>query len=82
MINFKRCSKIAEQIQSLVQYSPPRIRDTTRPDVLEYVKYRLKSIKTMSSGDTLRAAEQRSAILAVEELSLAERRKVQSPRQK
>jgi hypothetical protein len=64
LIDFKYCSEIAEQIDSLVQYSPPRTRDTTRPDLLAYVEYSLKSSR---SDDVLRNAEERSARLAEEE---------------
>jgi len=64
LIDFKYCSKIAEQIDSLVQYSPPRIRHTTRPDLLAYVEYSLKSSR---SDDVLRNAEERGARLAEEE---------------
>ena len=64
LIDFKCCSKIAEQIDSLVQYSPPCTRHTTRPDLLTYVEYSLKSCR---SEDALRHAEERSARLAEEE---------------
>jgi hypothetical protein len=72
LIDFKQCSKIAEQIDTLVQYSPRRTRNTTRPDVLEYVENSLES----SNGDeAMRAAKERSAKLAGEERSLFEDRK-------
>jgi hypothetical protein len=64
LIDFKHCSEIAEQIDSLVQYSPPRTRDTTRPDLLAYVEY---SLKFSRGDDVLRDAEERSARLADEE---------------
>jgi len=64
LIDFKHCSKIAEQIDSLVQYSPPRTRHTTPSDLLAYVEYSLKSSR---SDDVLRNAEERSAHLAAEE---------------
>jgi hypothetical protein len=63
LIDFKYCSKIAEQIDSLVQYSPPRTHHATRPDLLAYVEYSLKS----SRSDDLRNVEERSARLADEE---------------
>jgi hypothetical protein len=71
LIDFKQCSEIAEQIESLVQYSPPRTRDSTRPDVLAYVEY---SLRSSSGDDALRAAEERSANLVLEEQSFLDRR--------
>jgi hypothetical protein len=70
LIDFKHCSEIAEQIDSLVQYSPPR--HITRPDVLAYVEYSLKSGR---SDDVLRDAEERSARLADEERGFDRQRK-------
>jgi serine/threonine protein kinase len=72
LIDFKQCSEVAEQIESLVQYSPPRTRNTTRPDVLAYVEYSLKSRR---GDDIVRTVEKRSADLAGEEQSLLEHRK-------
>jgi hypothetical protein len=63
LIDLKHCSEIAEQIDTLVQYSPPRTRPTL-PDLLAYVEYSLKSSR---SDDVLRVAEERSARLADEE---------------
>jgi hypothetical protein len=64
LIDFKYCSTIAEQIDTLVQYSPPRTRHITRPDLLAHVEYSLRS----SRGDNvLPNAEERSARLADEE---------------
>jgi hypothetical protein len=74
LIDFKHCSKIAEQIDSLVQYSPTRTRDTMRPDLLAYVEYSLKSCR---GDDVLRDAEERSAHLASEErVFYAQRKKM------
>ncbi|KAI0295804.1 hypothetical protein BC826DRAFT_272338 [Russula brevipes] len=71
LIDFKVCSELAEQINTLVQFSPPSVRDAARPDVLAYVEYSLES----STGDEiLRDAEARSAELAAEEQSLLEHR--------
>ena len=64
LIDFKHCSRIAEEIDTLVQFSPPRAHYSTRPDVLAYVEYSLKSSR---GGDVLRSAEERSARLAEEE---------------
>jgi hypothetical protein len=71
-VDFKQCSEIAEQIESLVQYSPPRTRQTTRPDVLAYVEY---SLKSCNGDDVVRTLEERSASLAAAERSLLEHRK-------
>jgi uncharacterized protein YfaP (DUF2135 family) len=76
LIDFKQCSKVAEQIDALVQYSPPPTRSTTRQNVLVYVEYNLKS---RYGDDVMRVAKERSAKLAVEEKSLLEdRKKMQS----
>jgi hypothetical protein len=65
---------MAEQINSLVQYSPPQTRDTTRPDLLAYVEY---SLKTCRGDNVLPGAEERSARLASEErVFYAERKKM------
>jgi hypothetical protein len=72
LIDFKYCSKVAEQIDTLVQYSPPRTRLSTRPDVLAYVEYRLKS---SCGDDVLRSVEERSARLADEERTFDVQRK-------
>jgi hypothetical protein len=55
LIDFKQCSEVAEQIDSLVQYSPPSTHDTTRSDVLANVEY---SLKSRSGDDTLRVAQE------------------------
>ena len=72
LIDFKLFSKIAEQIDTLAQYSPPCTRDNTPPDLLAYVEY---SIKPSGRGDVLRNAEARSARLADEERGFSETRK-------
>jgi len=43
LINFKLCYELAEQIDSITQYSPPDVRSEARQDVLEYVEYNLQS---------------------------------------
>ncbi|KAF8496699.1 hypothetical protein F5888DRAFT_1832576 [Russula emetica] len=76
LIDFKHYSMIAiaEQIDTLVQYSPPRTRHTTRPDLLAYVEY---SLKCSRSNAVLRNAEERSARLAEEErVFYAQRKKM------
>jgi hypothetical protein len=64
LIDFKCWSEIAEQIDSLVRDSPPQTHDTTRPNLLAYVEYSLKSSR---GDDVLRDAEERRARLALEE---------------
>jgi len=66
LIEFKQCSTLAEQIDTLVQFSPPDTRHRTRPDVLAYVEY---SLKFGTSDECMRAAEARSLKLASEERS-------------
>jgi hypothetical protein len=66
LIDFRQCIRLAEQIDSLVRYSPPRVR--TPPDVVAYVEYSLKSCV----GDDQTLA--RSAKLMTEEQSLVDRR--------
>ena len=72
LIDFKHCSEIAEQINSLAQYSPPRTRHKTRPDLLAYVEY---SLKISHSDEVLRNVEERSARLAGEEQGFHAQRK-------
>ena len=72
LIDFKICSEMAEQIDSLVQYSPPRAYHITRPDVLAYVEY---SLQSRCGDDFLRSAEERSARLADEERTFDVQRK-------
>jgi hypothetical protein len=71
LIDFKLCSELAEQIDSVARYSPPLVHAETRQDVLEYVGYKLQS----SAADKLEAAvEARSAALAEEEWSMVEQK--------
>jgi hypothetical protein len=72
LIDFKLFSEMAEQIDSLVQYSPPRTYHMTRPDVLAYVEY---SLRSRCGDDVLRSAEERSARLADEERAFDVQRK-------
>jgi hypothetical protein len=71
LIDFKQCILLAEQVDALVQYSPPRIRNSTRPEVLSYVEY---SLKSCVHSDVLRDIEARSSKLVVEERALLDRR--------
>jgi len=66
LIDFKQCIRLAEQINSLVQYTPPRVQSATRPEVLAYVEY---SLMSCVGNDVLRNVEARSAQLVGEELS-------------
>ena len=67
LIDFKRCIELAEQIDSLARYTPPSVRIATRPEVLAYVEY---SLKSCVSEHVLCNAEARSARLVREERSL------------
>jgi hypothetical protein len=71
LVDFKLCSELAEQIDCLAQFTPPRSHGT-RQDVLAFVEY---SLKSSTSNDVLRAkSEARSAELAGEEQSMLEHR--------
>lgn len=71
LIDFWRCRELAEQIDSLVQFSPPHCPGT-RQDVLEFVEFSLKS----STGNSASRAdaEARGAKLAGEERLMLEHR--------
>lgn len=71
LIDFKQCIRLAEQIDTLVRYSPPLDRSAMRPEVLAYVEYTLKSC---DRADALRWVEARSIELIGEERSLLDRR--------
>jgi hypothetical protein len=71
LIDFKQCVLLAEQIDALAQYSPPRIRNAARPEVLSYVEY---SLKSCVGNDVPRDVEARSSKLVVEERALLDRR--------
>ena len=43
LVDFKLFSELADQVNELVQYTPPRLERLTRQDVLAYVEYSLKS---------------------------------------
>ena len=53
LIDFKLLSEIAEQVNTIVQYTPPRIEPAMRQDVLAYVEY---SLKSSTSDENLRAS--------------------------
>jgi RasGEF domain len=69
LIYFKQCTRLAEQINSLVGYSPPRARPP--PDVLSYVEF---SLMSCVGDDVLRHVEARSTKLVHEEQFLLYRR--------
>jgi hypothetical protein len=72
LIDFKQFSELAEQVDSIVQYTPPRVEHATRQDVLAYIEYCLKS---SAGGDASQAStEVRSAKLALEERKMLETR--------
>ncbi|KAI9457793.1 hypothetical protein BJY52DRAFT_1223704 [Lactarius psammicola] len=51
LIDFKLLGELAEQVDSIVQYTPPRIEHATRQDVLAYIEYNLKSGYPSNSDD-------------------------------
>jgi hypothetical protein len=67
LIDFQQCSELAEQIDSLVQFSPPR-NHRTRQDALAFVEYSLRS-STYNDDSEARGAE-----LAEEEQSMLKHR--------
>jgi hypothetical protein len=70
LIDFTQCSKLAEEIDSLAQYSPPRLRNV-RPDVVARVEYCLKSC---DGDNALGDAKARSIKFASEERAASEHR--------
>ena len=65
LIDFKLFSELAEQVDTIVQYTPPRIEHATRQDVLAYLEYCLESSAT---GDNSHVSmNDLSAKLALEE---------------
>ncbi|KAI0303378.1 hypothetical protein B0F90DRAFT_1816199 [Multifurca ochricompacta] len=73
LIDFKHCSELAEQIDSVTQYTSPRIDHTTRQDVLAYVEYSLKS-NTIDEAAIKAQIATLSAKLAKEEQLMLEHR--------
>lgn len=69
LIDFKQLSELAEQVNSIVQYTPPRIEHATRQDVLASIEY---SLESSTGGDAL--TEALSAKLAPEERKMVEAR--------
>jgi hypothetical protein len=51
LIDFKLLSELAEQVNTIVQYTPPRIEP--RQDVLAYAEY---SLKSSPRGETFHAS--------------------------
>ena len=43
LVDFKLFGELAEQVNDIVQYTPPRIEHATHQDVLAHVEYTLKS---------------------------------------
>ncbi|KAF8273843.1 hypothetical protein EI94DRAFT_1715048 [Lactarius quietus] len=52
MIDFKLLSELAWQVDTIVQYTPPRIGHAARQDVLAYVEYKLKSSSSDDASPT------------------------------
>ena len=50
LIDFKLLSELAEQVNTIVQYTSPRIEPAMRQDVLAYVEW---SLKSSPSGENL-----------------------------
>jgi hypothetical protein len=71
LIDFKQFSELAEQVDSIVQYTPPRVEHATRQDVLEYIEYCLES---STSGDALHDHDSMEALSA--ELALEEHKEI------
>lgn len=67
LIDFKRCSELAEQIDSITEYSPPPVNSDIRQDVLEYVEYHLQS---SLAAKALRAPVVRTTRFARKERSI------------
>ena len=49
LVDFKLFGELAERVNDIVQYTPPRVEHATHPDVLAYVEY---SIKLRAQDDT------------------------------
>ncbi|KAI0295809.1 hypothetical protein BC826DRAFT_1007733 [Russula brevipes] len=71
LIDFRLCRELAEQIDTLVQYSSPRVDSETRQDVLEYVEY---NIQSSSADNAASGVEARGAELAREEQAMLTQR--------
>src|SRR6266404_89345 len=72
LVDFKLLSELAAQVDSIVQYTPPRFENATRQDVLAYVEYSLKLL-TMDDVSQV-STEAISARLAQEERKMFEHR--------
>jgi hypothetical protein len=72
LVDFKKCTSLAEQIDSLVRYSPPRAPPS--PDVLSYVEFSLRSCVGVGDNVLRDAAEARHARLVNDEQALLDRR--------
>ena len=72
LVDFKLFGELADQVNEIVQYTPPRIEHATRPDVLAYVKYSLKS--KIKDGILTPSINDLSTKRAQEESKMLERR--------
>jgi hypothetical protein len=71
LIDFRLCRELAEQIDTLVEYSTPRVDSETRRDVLEYVEY---NIQSSLADNAASGVEARGAELAREEQAMLTQR--------
>ena len=72
LVDFKLLGELADQVDEIVQYTPPRIEHTTRQDVLAHVEY---SLKSHLKDDTLTPSiDDLSAKRALEESKMLETR--------
>jgi hypothetical protein len=71
LMDFKQCRELAEQINSITEYSPPPVSAEIRQDVLEYVEYNLQQSLAVKASS---AAVVRSPRLARKERSTITRR--------
>ena len=72
LIDFKLFGELAEQVNTIVQYTPPSLESATRQDVLAYVQYSLKS--STGSGDSHVSMTELGAKRALEESRMLETR--------
>jgi hypothetical protein len=74
MIDFKLCSELAEQIDSITEYSPPPVSAEIRQDVLEYVEYNLQQSLAIKASSA--AVVRKATRLATKERSTLTKREM------
>ena len=72
LIDFKLFGELAEQVDTIVQYTSPSLESATRQDVLAYVEYSLKS--STGSGESDPSMTELSTKRALEESRMLETR--------